>query len=160
MKEMVLNDDNVFKLEQEVWVKIDEMLNLLQQLVDPSNSKAIPIPTQILGLLPLKPYKPWPDNFALEKYAQKVEKDNGMVGTFSKSPFVRVDKMKGYSPYRRAQRLSYMVPSLTENISSIGSEGENFRQKLLEMSTTEQRLDASLTQMRSICHFLYGVLKN
>ncbi len=136
------------------------MINLLQQLVDPNNEEALPIPTQILGLLPLNPYKPWPENFALEKYATKLEIEKILVGTFSKSPFVRVDTIDGYSPYRRAQRLSFLIPVLTETVIALGNEEGNTRQLLLEMENTEERLEAALQKLDLICSVINELLQN
>lgn len=144
----------------QVWIKVDEMISLLRKLVDPNNEQTLPIPTQILGLLPLEPQDPWPKGFTLESYATKLEIEKILVGTFSKSPFVRVDTMEGYSPYRRAQRLSYMIPVLTDTVIALGDETGNTRQNYLEMESTEERLGAALQKLELICSVILDLLKN
>ncbi len=142
--------DRVFELEQLVWISLDEMLKLLQQLVDPKKERDLPIPTQILGLLPLEPIKPWPKGFALETYATMLEIDRLLVGTYSKSPFVRADNMMGYSPLRRAQRLSFVVWTLADTVMAISNEETLTRQDILEIESTEERLEIALSKFEQI----------
>ena len=153
-------DDSVFEMEQKVWIKLDEMLKLLQQLVDPSSEHSIPIPTQILGLLPLQSNAPWPEGFSMEKYATKLEIEKILVGTFSQSPFVRVDNVEGYSPLRRAQRLSFVIWVLMDSVIALADDNEITRQDILEMDNTEDRLEAGLAKLELICNVISELLKN
>jgi len=147
-------DDIVFDVEQKVWIRLDEMIRLLQKLVDPNNDQGVQVPTQILGLLPLEPNEPWPEEFTLEKYATKLEIEKILVGTFSKSPFVRVDNMQGYSPLRRAQRLSYVIWILTDTVMALIDDDSLTRQDILEMESTEERLEAALQKLDLICNVI------
>jgi hypothetical protein len=134
------------------------MIKLLQKLVDPKNEEAVQVPSQILGLLPLEPNEPWPEDFALEKFAIKLEIENILVGTFSKSPFVRVDNMEGYSPLRRAQRLSHVVWILSDTVMALVDEDTMTRQDILEMESTEERLEAAMKKLDLICKIISELL--
>lgn len=160
------NDSNndmsasISELEYKVWVHIDDMIHLLQSFVDPMKTRPIPIPTQILGLLPTNPIHPWPEQFCLEKYALKLEKENALIGTFSKSEFVRVDNHQGiqYPPLRRAQRLSFVLWALTDTIAIADSYTDFSRQKLIELNSIEKRLDLGLKKLQVICSMIRNVL--
>ena len=67
--------------------------------------------------------------------------------------------MEGYSPYRRAQRLSYMIPVLTDTVIALGDETGNTRQNYLEMESTEERLGAALQKLELICTVILHLLK-
>lgn len=151
-------DDIVFDVERKVWIRLDKMIRLLQKLVDPNKEQGVQVPTQILGLLPLEPNEPWPEEFTLEKYATKLEIEKILVGTFSKSPFVRVDNMQGYSPLRRAQRLSYVIWILTDTVMALVDDDSMTRQDILEMESTEERLEAALQKLYLICNVISELL--
>ena len=151
-------DDLVFDFERKVWLRLDTMIKLLQKLVDPKNEEAVQVPSQILGLLPLEPNEPWLEDFALEKFAIKLEIENILVGTFSKSPFVRVDNMEGYSPLRRAQRLSHVVWILSDTVMALVDEDTMTRQDILEMESTEERLEAAMKKLDLICKIISELL--
>mmetsp|Transcript_22330 Transcript_22330/g.33437 ORF Transcript_22330/g.33437 Transcript_22330/m.33437 type:complete len:518 (-) Transcript_22330:56-1609(-) len=153
-------DDAILELEYKVWVLVDEMIHLLQSFVDPRKEKPIPIPTQVLGLLPVNPLRPWPEQFRLEKYADKLEQENALIGTFSKSEFVRVDNhITGYSPIRRAQRLSYTIWALTDTIILPDACGyDTSRQRMLEVNSVEKRLDAAVMKLQMITLMIRNVL--
>jgi len=206
-------DNRVLVAESNTWMKLDEMLQLLRIA---SGGMMVPVPTQILGLLPHSRYilrqrvvvpnndtdintdtnhtnhnddshtsstsdddeqqQPmlstmsdqvsWSSDFYLEKAALHMEgkfdraadddtktssstssssTSSSTVGTYSKSPFVRVDSVFNdddddnndttskcsssssssksdnqvyyYSPLRRAQRFSYVIWTIMESIS-------------------------------------------
>jgi len=127
--------------ERNTWLKLDQLLNLLS--VASQGEVGVPVPTQILGLLPRAGCalgseegesslitEPWPEDFFLERAVAKMEAatarstSGSVVGTHSTSPFVRVDAgdsdgdsgLARYSPLRRAQRLSYVIWTLAESI--------------------------------------------
>ena len=125
-----------------------------------SKEEQIPVPTQILGLLPTQPYETWPTNFNLENVASKLQHQKILVGTHTKSPFVRVDDIENYSPYRRAQRFSYVIPFMIDNVVQLRNEKGNFRQQLLEMESTEERLDKVLEKLGAICDFIQELLES
>ena len=151
-------DDMVFDMERKVWIRLDKMISLLQKLVDPNKEQGVQVPTQILGLLPLEPNEPWPEEFTLEKFAIKLEIEKILVGTFSKSPFVRVDNMQGYSPLRRAQRLSYVIWILTDTVMALVDDDSMTRQDILEMESTEERLEAASQKLDLICNVISELL--
>jgi hypothetical protein len=129
------------------------MVQVLNQLVSSPSSKTqgIPIPTRLLGLLPKSPPVPWPRSFLLEDYATKLKSEHVLVGTFTQSPFVRVDDLVGYPALRRTQRLSYAVWTLTDSIAEIvGTDDFLTKQDVLEMDSTEERLEAAMTKINVI----------
>lgn len=143
----------ILHLEQSLWIKLDEMVQVLNQLVSSPSSKTqgIPIPTRLLGLLPKSPPVPWPRLFLLEDYATKLKSEHVLVGTFTQSPFVRVDDLVGYPALRRTQRLSYAVWTLTDSIAEIvGTDDFLTKQDVLEMDSTEERLEAAMTKINVI----------
>ncbi len=148
---------SVLALEHKVWLCLDEMIQLLRAFLDSGKeAKAkMPIPSQLLGLLPVNPIQPWPDNFLLEKHARKLEDEELFVGTFSKSRFVRVDNhCVDYPHIRRAQRLSFAIWTLTESILASGDEGSDAYQRILEVDMVEKRLDAAARKLQLICMVL------
>lgn len=149
------NDDPIFEAEQAVWLKVNKMITLLQQLV---KETSIPILSQILGLLPLNPPTPWPSDFLLEEYATKLEIEKVLVGTHSKTPFVRVDNSEEYSPIRRAQRFSFVVWMLTDTVIALANDEELTRQHVLEMESTIERLEAAESKLDVICAVISQIL--
>jgi len=135
----------IYRQEQQVWIELDRMLQLLGQL-QPGIS--IPVPSQLMGLLPT--FVDWPSGFRLEEYANRLEQFNTTVGTYSQSPFVRLSKMyPEYPPYRRASRLSYSIWLLLESIA-IGNQGVLDRQRLLERSRIGDRLELAIQQLQTV----------
>ena len=152
---------NVLILEQKLWILLDEMIQLLQQLVESAESPmkgTMPVPTQILGLLPRDPPSPWPSSFSLQHYATQLEIEKLLVGTYSKSPFVRVDDLKGYSPLRRAQRFSYAIWTLMDSVVAL-DDNDVTKQDVLEMTSTKERLEAGMDKIHLISNVIRGVLK-
>lgn len=154
----------VMDLEYAVWLQLDELIRLLQRLIGnsgviPNEVTKIPVPTQILGLLPRHPPRPWPSQFALEEYATCMEKDDtAMVGTASRSPFVRVDDVDCYPPLRRAQRLSYVIWILMDSIVlNVGLQVQD-KQSILEMDTVAVRLNAAQKKLNHIGGIIRQVL--
>eukprot|EP00797_Seminavis_robusta_P021389 Sro332_g119390.2 (92) ;mRNA; r:56183-56458 len=76
------------------------------------------------------------------------------VGTYSKSPFVRYDyadnPLKRYPILRRAQRLSFVVWILMENIGPVGNQPVVSRQDILEMHSISERLEAARDRLKAI----------
>jgi hypothetical protein len=143
----------LFQQEQDVWIQLDRMLRLLGQ-VQPGLS--IPVPSQLLGLLPT--LVDWPDGFRLEEYAERLAQSNTNVGTYSQSPFVRLSKAyPDYPPHRRASRLSYAVWLLLESIA-IGEQVMD-RQKLLELRRIGDRLQLAIQQLQIVNDVLQMMLK-
>lgn len=144
------------EIEYRVWVKLDQMIQLLQTAVGDKGS--VPIPSQLLGLLPRNPYKAWPINFQLEIIASKLELEGTMVGTYSSSPFVRVEDNKTYSQLRRASRLSFVIWTLVDSIVIVEEEEGFSRQRILELPSTTQRLRLAESKLDVICAMLRKLL--
>jgi len=134
------------EIEFKVWVALDEMLRLLS-----STGLQVSVPSQLLGLLPTDPFLSWPINFQLESYALQFEQKNANVGTFSKSPFVRVSLCESYPSLRRAKRLSYSIWILLDNLlASVGTDGKPSQQELLELTSVNDRLALVYRHLESI----------
>ena len=56
----------------QVWLELDELLRTLGR----SSPASVPVPSQILGLLPPPPAGGWPDAFALADVAAKLAERN------------------------------------------------------------------------------------
>ena len=181
--------DLVAIAESQVWIQLDELLKLLRIA---SNGVGVPVPTQLMGLLPRSRSvssqdtaavvaEPWPEKFDLERLATNFEDQSGTVGTHSKSPFVRVDEKNSndsnendgshkYSSLRRAQRLSYVVWTLSESIAlppEPGSSNSNSdgavdmygRETILAITSTQERLELATEKMNKICLLLKKILR-
>jgi hypothetical protein len=186
--------DLVAIAESQVWIQLDELLKLLRIA---SNGVGAPVPTQLMGLLPrlrsvlsqettaavVVIEQPWPEKFDLERIATSFEDQSRNVGTHSKSPFVRVDEKNSgtnnnnsndddgsqpYSSLRRAQRLSYVVWTLTESIAlppdETGSSNSNGadkygRENILALTCTQERLELATEKMNKICLLLKKILR-
>lgn len=151
-----------FGLEQDVWIQLDTLLHYLR-LLDPKTNTNMPIPSQILALLPKNPPKPWPETFTLTKYNQKMKNLQSVVSK-NKSKLLlgkktKLDTMEAASEYpalRRSRRLSYIVWILVEDLLSMYSDliGSQrmllLRQDILEMTSISQRLFVARRKLEEI----------
>lgn len=148
----------VEQLEYSVWVNLDEMLRLLAT----ASNLEVPVPSQLLGLLPTKFPKgisAWPKHFKLEFYANQLEEKNVKIGTFSKSPFVRVAMCESYPSLRRINRLSYAIWILLDTLlATIGTTGTPSRQELLEITCMSERLKLAYEHLDSINKQLRNII--
>jgi len=112
-------EEEVIAEERNVWIKLDEMIHLLGRA---QPGTRIPVPAQLLGLLPTNDTE-WPKGFSLREHAHRLEDDRANIGTYSKSPFVRLSTAyPEYPLIRRAGRLSYTIWLLIDGIAaSIGA---------------------------------------
>lgn len=136
--------DNVIDLEYKVWVGIDELIRLVTAVS--SNQKVtLPIPAQMLGLLPQNPSpRQWPKGFALKNYAAAV----GILSP--QSLYVSTDSVAPlYPELRRAERLSFVVWLLLDSVAE-ERKGHIARQEVLEMESVAERLEAARQQLASI----------
>jgi ATP-dependent protease La (LON) substrate-binding domain len=165
-----LEEPKVIRLEHNVWVQVDQLIKLLHQLNpnSDSNARVAPVPTQMLGLLPREKcphFIPWPENFQLHQYANRLEDyaatESATVGTFSKSPFVRYDHVDSdltqYPLLRRAQRLSFAVWILVENIGFVEGSGPLSRQDILEFPSITERLEAAMERLVAVNAMLKNI---
>ncbi|CAJ1953654.1 unnamed protein product [Cylindrotheca closterium] len=151
-----------FGLERDVWIQLDTLLHYLR-LLDPKTNTNMPIPSQILALLPKDPPKPWPKTFTLTKYNQKMKNLQSLVSR-NKSKLmldkkIKLDTMEAASDYpalRRSRRLSYTVWILVEDLMSaysdlIGTQRMILsRQDILEMTSISQRLFLARRKLEEI----------
>mmetsp|Transcript_21193 Transcript_21193/g.42582 ORF Transcript_21193/g.42582 Transcript_21193/m.42582 type:complete len:651 (-) Transcript_21193:902-2854(-) len=127
-------------MEYHLWRSLDNMLRLLSMV----SSASVPLPSQLMGLLPKR--DDWPADFLLEGAATSLENSGGNIGTSFKSPFVRVDQVAAssskYSTLRRAHRLSYVIWMLLDGLSITGND-QPTRRDVLKMTSVLARLEAA-----------------
>jgi hypothetical protein len=118
--------------ERGVWLKLDELLHKLSQAAP----QAVPVPSQIIGLLP--DYDDWPEEFRLtrvaERLAASVPPPDPYSPRYTRPP-------GGYPAHRRATRLSYAIWVI------IGGEA----QPVLDALTTAERLGLALERLGALC---------
>ena len=143
--------EDIDKLEYKVWKNLDEMIRLLSMAA----SATVPLPSQLLGLLPKR--DDWGHEFALESYAHSLRTSGSSIGTTFKSPFVRVDEITSssnpsseYSPLRRAQRLSYSIWLLLDGLSMTGVQPPPPSRDMILAMDIEQRLIAAIQTLEGI----------
>ena len=141
-----LDDRVIASLEHEVWVALDRMISLLARI---NPGLRIPVPSQLLGLLPVN--ESWPKGFQLEQHAAQLQKNNARIGTSTKSPFVRISENVSYPVRRRAARLSYVIWIILDSIALPGSPS---RQELLEETSIAKRLKMAHTQLEAVTNSL------
>jgi len=154
--------DQTFELEQDVWIQLDTLLHHLRQL-DPMTNTNMPIPSQMLALLPKDPPRPWPKSFSLTKYNQKMKKLQSLVKRNTVKLLLgkkqKLDTMEASSDYpaiRRSRRLSYIVWTLVEDLLTMYSDlfaKEQMilsRQDILEMTSISQRLYLARRKLEEI----------
>jgi Lon protease-like protein len=134
-------------MEYRVWCSLDKLLTTLGEV----SGLNIPVPSQLLVLLPIHPPEEWPENFRIEKIAKELQARNVDVGTYTKSPFLRVAENLNYPPLRRARRLSYAIWILLDTI--LGPAAPNC-QSLLECETITERLSGAAEQLEDITRAL------
>lgn len=153
----------VAAVEIRVWCSLDTMIRLLSLA---AAGAVVPVPTQLLGLLPI--HNNWPSDFALEEYANSLSTSrSSVIGTAFKSPFVRVDQIVAsapssstitYSPLRRAQRLSNAIWLILDGLAMTGADPPPPpRDKILAMNI-EERLFAALQTLDGINDILRKII--
>mmetsp|Transcript_38770 Transcript_38770/g.82740 ORF Transcript_38770/g.82740 Transcript_38770/m.82740 type:complete len:515 (+) Transcript_38770:153-1697(+) len=150
---LVSTDEDTIELERDLWIKVDEMLQLLGKA---QPGVRIPVPSQILGLLPVD--ADWPDGFRLQEYAEQLEENEAKIGTYSKSPFIRLSKVyPEYPTIRRASRFSYTVWLLIDGLGAIG--GELFsKEQYLNMDLCRDRLRNTIDYVELINVAIKGII--
>jgi len=137
-------------MEYHIWRALDEMIRLLSM----ATASTVPLPSQLLGLLPER--SDWPHEFALEDYAKSLSSSRSTIGTAFKSPFVHVDHIassdpSAYSKLRRAQRLSYAIWLLLDGLVMANAQPPPPpRSEILKMESIEQRLGAAKETLEGI----------
>ena len=143
-------------MEYHVWRSLDTMIRLLSM----ASAATLPLPSQLLGLLPKR--DDWPKDFMLEGASTALEHSGSTVGTTFKSPFVRVDQItkasslssspppssssqqRQYSSLRRSQRFSYVIWLLLDGLQISGFDPPPpTRKEVLNMTSILKRLEAA-----------------
>lgn len=161
--------DQALALERDVWIKLDLLSQLLRQ-IDPKSNTNMPIPYQLLALLPKQPPQPWPESFSLTQYSQKMKSLFSLLER-KKSKLLlgnsNLDTMETASDYpvlRRSRRLSYMIWELAEDLLTehrdLLTEEKMIlsMQDILEMTSISQRLYAASRKLEEINCVLQQVL--
>lgn len=160
----VPTEENALDMEYKLWVELDALAKILSEL-NPKANTEMPIPTQILGLLPSgKDRRPWPKGFKLDRYSRKM---SNVYTILENNPRVRVDKGRtdqlktatGYPRLRRARRLSYIIWALLDTIGDGFIKERASKQEILEMNSTILRLEAALLRVQEINATLRQVLE-
>jgi hypothetical protein len=158
------SEESVAAIEIRVWCSLDEMIRLLSVAAAGAD---VPIPTQLLGLLPI--HNNWPSNFALETFAASLAaSSSAVIGTAFKSPFVRVDQIVAsvpsssiistYSPLRRAQRLSNAIWLLLDGLAMMGADPPPPPHDEILAMNIEERLNAALQTLDGINFILKKII--
>jgi len=152
-----LSVDAVERMEVHVWRSLDEMIRLLSMAA----TATVPLPSQLLGLLPIR--NDWPRGFTLEEYAKSLATPGSTIGTAFKRPFVRVDQISSsntssYSPLRRAQRLSYAIWLLLEGLAVTGAQPQPPPRNVILAMNIEERLNAARQTLDGINSILRKII--
>ena len=152
-------EEEVLELERQVWIRLDQMLRLLEAA---QPGVRIPVPTQLLGLLPTAEWsRSSSEEFRLEAYAQQLQNQrNSQVGTGTKSPFVRLSAVyPEYPVLRRASRLSYAIWVLVGSIGLGSSTSTMNKQAYLETHSLRMRLNKTIQHMDGINTILTQIVQ-
>lgn len=145
-------------LELQVWLELDHMLQAIRAIVAepdglPSRSTKLPVPTQLLALLPPPPEGGWPEDFQLARICRRLEdasaQRGGAVGEVRGQRYVPLEP--NYPARRRAERLSWMLHSVIGNQKvGVNAFGGSPYQALIEADGTAERLRMCLLRLREI----------
>ena len=153
-------EDGLVVLEYQLWVELDDVLSALQVLNN--REKAVPLPPQMLALLPEPPEGGWPESFKLSvlravvasaakaKKEEEEEKEEGSEedGTEDLS-YVPMDA--AYPVRRRAERLSWLIWAIIgDQKVGVNAYGGSPYQPLIEAEGTAERLRLALLKIREI----------
>lgn len=152
------------QLEIQVWLELNELLALLGREV-----ASVPVPTQLLGILPPPPAGGWPEDFVLssvattlaDKYKTEVRTEADAAMGANEANAVRprsyVPLDTRYPPRKRAERLSWAVWAVIgDQKVGVNSFGGSPYQVLLEADGTAERLRLARAKLREIKGRLEG----
>lgn len=140
-------------LEVQTWLELDVLLQTMRK----TTQRAVPIPSQILGLLPPAPESGWPEDFELQVVAARLALDYnlqneayiGPDGDVRKMSYVPVDA--AYPARKRAERLSWVIWAIIGNQKiGVNAYGGSPYQKVIEAEGTSERLRLVLMRLREI----------
>ena len=148
---------HVLEVERKVWLELDQLCKNLRHL-NPKGNTQMPIPTQVLSLIP--PGNIWPETFGLGLYVRQLVRAHGVLAR-NKYKFSNGFQLvpKDYPPLRRARRLSYILWNvfLEQDTMDVPS-GE--MQRVLEIHSIASRLEAGLLQLQTINRILQTLIGN
>lgn len=154
----VEQEEHVLSVERSVWLELDKLVKHLSEL-NPKANTQMPIPTQILSLMPYEHTK-WPNDFSLAKYVQQLARAHSIL---ARNKYKQANGFqmvpKEYPPLRRARRLSYILWNvfLEQDTMDVPS-GE--MQRVLEIHSISKRLEAGLLQLQTINRILQTLIQN
>ena len=144
-------------LEVQVWLEIDDMLQTLATVSKQYSQPSLPVPSQMLGLLPPPPAAGWPPTFELAsaaaRLATRYETDQGgpprAVDGAQPLSYVPVDP--AYPLRKRAERLSWVVWAVIgdQKVGVNAFNGSPY-QVLLEADSTAERLRLVRGKLREL----------
>jgi len=145
---------HVWDVERSIWLELDKLVKNLAQL-NPKANTQMPVPTQVLSLLPHGNMH-WTEDFGLALYVRQLVRahavlaKNKLINGFQLVP-------KDYPPLRRARRLSYILWNvfLEQDTMDVPS-GE--MQRVLEIHSIAKRLEAGLLQLQTINRILQALI--
>jgi hypothetical protein len=148
---------HVLEVERKVWLEMDKLCKNLRHL-NPRGNTQMPIPTQVLSLIP--PGNLWPEDFGLALYVRQLVRAHGVLAR-NKYKFSNGFQVvpKDYPPLRRARRLSYILWNvfLEQDTMDVPS-GE--MQRVLEIHSIASRLESGLLQLQTINRILQTLIGN
>jgi hypothetical protein len=152
------NVQHVLDVERSVWLELDKLVKNLSQL-NPKANTEMPIPTQILSLMPYRNTQ-WPYDFGLAKYVQQLVRAHAVL---AKNKYKQANGFqlvpREYPPLRRARRLSYILWNvfLEQDTMDVPS-GE--MQRVLEIHSISSRLQAGHLQLQTINRILHTLIES
>ena len=135
-------------LEIQVWLELDAILRAIAA----KKKGALPVPSQLMSLMPEPPKAGWPDEFVLTKVVTEVRKS--AAAKRSMDMFDPADDPEPFIPHaaelyparRRAQRLSYSVWAMIRDRTDAARD----LQAVLEVPSTSDRLRLALMRLRKL----------
>jgi len=147
---------HVWDVERSVWLELDKLVKNLSQL-NPKANTQMPVPTQVLSLLPHDNMN-WPEDFGLALYVRQLVRAHAVLAK-NKYKFYHGFQLvpKDYPPLRRARRLSYILWNvfLEQDTMDVPS-GE--MQRVLEIQSIAKRLESGLLQLQTINRILQTLI--
>ena len=135
------SNEGVTMMEYHLWKSLDELIRLLNRV----SSTPIPLSSQLMALLPKR--NDWPKEFVLEEYSKSMLAQTGPVSRvdeITKQSRSSANDSTGYSPLRRALRLSHAVWLLLDGLAVTGANPPPpSRAEVLAMESIFERLSVA-----------------
>mmetsp|Transcript_5982 Transcript_5982/g.19956 ORF Transcript_5982/g.19956 Transcript_5982/m.19956 type:complete len:143 (-) Transcript_5982:94-522(-) len=132
-------------LEERVWTELDGLLRDIEGQRGP-----VPVPSQLLGLMPPAPEAGWPDSFRLGVSAARLSLEYRLRAKGEEElSYVPVDA--AYPARRRAERLSWAIWAIIGNQTvGVNAYGGSPYQEVIEADGTAERLRLALARLVDI----------